>query len=121
MEPWHNFAARVGIVLLALAVVGPFAGRADLGQTLVLGVAIAGLLYLLGDLLLPRVLALAGKAAAAAGDGLLAAAGLRYLAPSLGASFGWGASLLLGALIGLGEYGLHILGDAQKAPPPERV
>lgn len=107
MRHGEKILIQLGFVLLILAGLGPFAGRATLAQTLVLSVSLAVGLYLLGDrLILPRVPA-GGPSWAAAADGLAAMLVLRYLAPAVDARFGWPGALLLGAAVGLGEYFLY--------------
>ncbi len=116
MARWEQVLAKLVFVLLVMAGLGPLLGRATLAQTLALSILIAAGLYVLGDLLLlPRVLSHVGNPLAAAGDGLAAAIGLRYLAPLLGAEYVWAASLALGAAIGASEYFLHRWGGAHLA------
>ena len=107
MAYWERYLTKSVFVLLVLAALGPLVGRATLAQTLALTLLAAGIL-LLGDVfLLPRALPYVDDRLAAAGDGLLAALILRYLGPLLGAGYGWGGALVLGAGIGLSEYLLH--------------
>ncbi|MGE5549895.1 MAG: DUF2512 family protein [Bacteroidota bacterium] len=108
MARWESFAVKLAFMLLILASLGPLLGQAGLAQTMLLGILLAGILYFLGDaFLLPKMRAVLDNRVAAAGDGLAAAVILRYLAPMLGARFGWGASLILGAAIGVSEYYQH--------------
>ncbi len=105
---WESFLGKVVFELLLLAILGPLVGWATLAQTLALALLVAAGLYLFGDLLLlPRLLPIVGHGWAAAGDGLFAAILLRLFSPLLGAAYGWGASLVLGAAIGASEYFIH--------------
>lgn len=108
MAYWESFLGKLAFELLILAGLGPLVGRATLAQTFILALLVAAGLYLLGDLLLlPRLLPLIGRGWAAASDGLIAALLLRVLSPMLGAAYGWGASLLLGAAVGISEFFVH--------------
>ncbi len=108
MARWESFLGKLALELLILAGLGPLVGRANLAQTILLALLVAAVLYLLGDLLLlPRLLPSIGHGWAAVADGLIAALLLRVLAPMLGAAFGWGGCLLLGAAVGISEFFIH--------------